>query len=318
MDQRLQRKEKLSLLSAGFRLLDRFFFAEIDVRQLAALRIASSAIALATLIGLWGEAQYFLSYDGTFAPQFASPHSPSWSVLSYFNIGNAAGLDLFFSLSIFSCLLFMFGMGTRISAFLTFVALVSCFTRNPHMTYGGDVVLKILVFYLALSPCGRAWSLDSIILRNRIGSKSVEAWPLRLIQFHIALLYFMAGWGKLHYVEWIQGTAIASILSNPHYSFFWEFFRKWNASDFSGLLAIPTWIVAFFEVFFPVLIIYPKSRPIAIAIGLVLHLSITVLMKLYLFGPVMLTAYLALLPNPWFSKLERVRLPRFRKIWAPA
>ena len=58
--------------------------------------------------------------------------------------------------------LFILGWQTRLMSVLLYLGQLSIHHRNISSTNGADVFLVILSFYLMLSPCGAAYSLDAL------------------------------------------------------------------------------------------------------------------------------------------------------------
>ena len=48
-------------------------------------------------------------------------------------------------------------------------------SRNWLNTYGGDAVLRLMLFYLGLAPTGAAWSIDALLRRYRAGAQLPDA-----------------------------------------------------------------------------------------------------------------------------------------------
>ena len=63
-------------------------------------------------------------------------------------------------------ILFILGYKTEWLKFVQFILLLSFHERNPVILHGGDILLRALSFYLMLSPCGKALSIDSFFSKN--------------------------------------------------------------------------------------------------------------------------------------------------------
>jgi hypothetical protein len=116
----------------------------------------------------------------------------------------------FFVLGIVSALTTALGILTPVSAFLFAITTVSLQHRNIVILHGGDTALRIGAIYLAVSPCGRACSLDRLF-RLRQGeaepAPQISLWPQRLVQFNMALIYFTTVWAKFFGPKWLNGVA---------------------------------------------------------------------------------------------------------------
>jgi hypothetical protein len=163
-------------------------------------------------------------------------------------------------------------------------------------------------FYLMLSSCGNFWSVDACL---QIKPQQVSVWPLRLIQFQIALIYFVSGWVKFHSPEWLDGTIMQYVLIHPQYSR-WD---GWGLIDnplLSGVLVTLAGFIRWWELLFPFLLINARSRKIILLIGILFHAGLLLTMNLRWFPVIMLSLYLALLSNSSFIRLEEKLLNHYR------
>ena len=151
-----------------------------------------------------------------------------------------------------------------------------------------------------LSSCGNCWSLDACL---QIKPQQVSVWQLRLIQFQIALIYFVSGWVKFQSSEWLDGTIMQYVLIHPQYS-------RWDGLSFignpllSGLLAGLAWFILWWELLFPYLLSNSYSRNISLLIGILFHVGLLFTMNLRWFPVIELSLYPALLTNNSFLCLE--------------
>lgn len=278
-----------------------FLFQPTDVRQYALLRIA-----LGSLITL-----YLLGFIPLFTDQFSPQgwlgtkreldlyHSGSWSIL--FLTPSQTQSWVFFSIALISAVAFTLGLLTRLFGFITLISLISMWNRNPLIMDGDDAILRIMLFYLLLSPSGHALSIDSRVRHYKL---QAEIWPLRLIQIQLILVYFVSGWVKFHSPEWLNGTVLQYVLIHPEYS-------RWN---FNGLMKQPVFLnildwlafmIMWWEVLFPVLMLFRISRIAAIGTGVIFHIGLLLLMHLRLFSVIMLMLYIAWIPTVFFRHSAR-------------
>src|SRR3954471_14129428 len=101
------------------------WFEKIDARQFAALRIVFGALALATVVGLWPNAQYYYSNGGWFplGKALEVTADREWSVLHM--ITSSAGVNAYFAILASACLGLMLGFRTRLCAIACFIGIVS-------------------------------------------------------------------------------------------------------------------------------------------------------------------------------------------------
>jgi predicted DCC family thiol-disulfide oxidoreductase YuxK len=325
-------------LAAVLRAFDRALFAEVDARPFAALRIAVGALAFLTFFGLYPVVEFFHSDAGWLPADRALAFGQSWSLLYVFT--SPLAVRLFALGAMAAALALALGWRSRLASVATFVALVSFQQRDPLINYGGDTVIKLLAFGIMLGPSGRAWSIDALFRRRRLLGEAadrgerdlarlrrrllrpgtVPAWPLRLIQFQVCVLYFMTGLAKLHGSSWHDGSALALALANPQLS---RYDMSAVAPNAAARLVFEALTVAVlvWELFFAALVFLPVGRWIALGTGIFVHLGIVALMRVHWFGHIMIASYLAFVPAATLRRFAlcarrrlRARLGR-RRTW---
>ena len=283
----------------------------IDARQYAALRIAFGGLSVVYLLGLlpYVEAQFSGLGWLRDIQQIAVQNGGSWSL--FFIQAGAQATTLAYAIvwmGIIAAFMLMIGWQSRLAAFITWLVWVSLWNRNPLLLDGDDAILKLMCFYLMLSSCGNCWSVDACL---QIKPQQVSVWPLRLIQFQIALIYFVSGWVKFHSPEWLDGTIMQYVLIHPQYS-------RWDGWSFidnpllSGVLLALAGFIRWWELLFPFLLINARSRKISLLIGILFHAGLLLTMNLRWFPVIMLSLYLALLSNCSFIRLEEKLLNHYR------
>ena len=277
---------------------NQFLFRPIDVAQYSALRIGLGTLVTIYFIQLLPFYPVQFSQEGWLATRqdLLLPNSGPWSVL--FLLGDKTQTLYFFLTAIFCASAFTLGFFTKVTGWISLIALISVWNQNPLILDGDDAILRVMLFYLLLSPCGRVLSLDSGFKCPRVKS---EIWPLRLIQFQLALIYFVSGWVKFHSPEWQDGSVLQYVLIHPEYSR-WDFTPLLTNPFILLLMSTLTFIIMWWEVLFPFLLFHPKSRCICIFIGIAFHLGLLIFMNLRWFSEIMLVLYLAFVPDRYFRR----------------
>ncbi|NOT85305.1 MAG: HTTM domain-containing protein [Methylococcaceae bacterium] len=280
-----------------------FWFKPIDVRQYAILRIAFGFLSALYIAKLLPFADVHFSHAGWLI-DFDHHGIPNWGSWSVFNLA----IDPYyarqycfgvFMVGIAAAIAMMLGWQTRVATFITWVVLVSLWNKNPLLLDGDDAVLKVMAFYLIFSPCGWAWSVDA---RTRHQPPFAAIWPLRLIQFQIALLYFVSGWVKFHSSEWLDGTVLQYVLIHPQYARF-NLSALLHNDFFINLLVIITGFIRWWELLFPLLLLNRYLRWLSLLIGVLFHIGLFIFMTLRWFPVIMLALYPALLSSAEFIRL---------------
>lgn len=170
---------------------------------------------------------------------------------------------------------------------------------------------------LALSPAGRALSVDAWLRRRRRGGRPNDPprdpprprhgfarWPLRLIAWTLALIYLSSAWSKVNPEQglaWLNGFALQHGLLR-------DGLRDGNALGLwlggqHELAVVLSWVTVLFEATFVLAVLRPRLRPWYVAWGTGLHLGIYVFMLAPFFS--FIAAYSALLPwERWWTRLR--------------
>ena len=206
-----------------------------------------------------------------------------------------------------SILAMTIGFTTRFSTLVAWALTISFHNRFVWVLNGGDVMSRLALFYLLISPAGKVWSIDALI-RFRFRSRSdvishgpalIPAWSVRLAQLQLATMYFCTGCYKLWAgggQDWLDGTAAYWLLNDAALA-------RWSYDSFP----IPTWICALlswgavaFEVGFPLFILSRRTRPALLIGGVAMHLGIMLTIEVGWFSLACLSWY------PLFLSGERL------------
>ncbi|MBA4016225.1 MAG: HTTM domain-containing protein [Pirellula sp.] len=297
---------------------NRFWFTPSDVATLALVRIGAGAMLFYTHF-VWGLGfRDFLSPEGllprtTFDAYYGANAGYAFTHLWMFRSPAALWTAHLAALAVFA--MFAAGLFTRVTSILTCLLTLSYIHRLPLVLFGTDQLNAMLALYLALAPCGQAYSLDrwrAARKRERYGAGGPlpDAPPsttaniaARLIQLHMCAIYFFAGIGKLQGDSWWAGYALWGAAANMEYR---TVDLTWLA-HVPVLMALLTQLTAYWELFFCVLIWPRLLRPLMLFVALALHLSIGICMGLMTFGLIMPIAVYAFVPPEWTRRLVERR-----------
>jgi len=202
-----------------------------------------------------------------------------------------------------SAVMLAFGFLTRLNNIFVFLCLTSIQQRNLYMLHGGDTFLRVAGFFLIFAPAGAALSIDRLI-RIRRGKESAEIqprspWAQRMIQFELALMYFITFWWKTNGVNWVNGTAVYYIIHLDEVQRFPIPILFQNPV----VVKLATWLGLAVEFSLGVLIWFKEIRYVILLLGLLFHLSLEYWLNVPLFQWDILSAYV-LFVDP--RDLERV------------
>ena len=119
---------------------------------------------------------------------------------------------------------------------------------------------RLLAMYLAVGPCGAAFSVDRWLARRRTGVAPPvrPSWTanlaIRLIQLHMCIIYLFAGTAKLTGPAWWDGTALWMAFGNMEYQ---SLDMTWMA-DWPQLINVMTHVTIFWEISY-IALVWPRS-----------------------------------------------------------
>jgi len=207
------------------------------------------------------------------------------------------------------------GLWTRVSSIVLALGIISIHHRNPLILHSGDTLMRLVLMYLAFSPCGVTCSLDRLIGLWKGTAPSVpprvSLWPQRLIQYQVALVYFMTVWYKWLGTDWKNGVA-AWFPENLH-----EFYR-FPVPEFTHhqpFLALATYGTLVVELSLATLVFHRPLRKYVLLAGLAMHGYIEYRFNIPLFATIIVGTYIVFFDGEeitdWANRTSK-RLTRFR------
>jgi hypothetical protein len=285
----------------------------VDVRSLAALRIALGGLLL---VNLGDRARYL---DVNYTDQGVLPREALGTTLSLHALGGGIAFEacLFAVAALFAAMLFV-GYRTRVATVASWLLLISLHNRNPPLLDGGDVLLGTLLLWSMFLPLGGCWSLDA----RRVGGGSATtvfsaATVALLLQF--VSLYLLGGLLKTG-PDWRStGAAIQLALEQS----WWSLPRGQFLLRYPGLLRMMSLAVPWFEIIGSLLMFVPvwtgPVRMVTIAAFALFQLGLGWCIQLHLFPWVCTAAALPFIPSSFWDRVARpphpAAEPRARAGW---
>lgn len=191
-------------------------------------------------------------------------------------------------LVIFLALLIL-GIGGRVLMAITWILTMGFMQRNYAVNFGADVICALFMFYMLFTnSCERLSVLN--IWRKKVHFKSsdfISSMMIRMMQFQICVIYGYTGWEKLKGGSWWDGTALWSVMANPQMTNFDFSFLRYTP----WVIPVAAYLTIIFEVYFPVMVAWPKTRYLWLAIGALFHAGIGIFMGLGPFAIAMMSTY---------------------------
>lgn len=294
----------LGLFANGW---NRFWFEPRLPHTLGILRILTGLCLLFNLYSYGTVLEELLGNRGWVDPAIISHTGRAPWNISYLSwIPGGTYLQLAHWCALAVALLFTVGACTPLTAPLALVIHFSYVNQNDLLTFGFDYVLTFLLLYLWVGPCGQAYSIDRLLkgskrAANQPSSRATLA--IRLMQIHMALMYFLAGIGK-HGRTWLDGTAMQRVLGSYETSPFGAGFLV----DYPGVLAAAGFATMILEAGFAFLVWFQWFRPWILWSMVLFHISVAFMMRLPTFSVVMIIGCASYVD---LHRIMRTALPLF-------
>jgi hypothetical protein len=300
----------LRALAAGW---NAFWFEPASTAPLAVFRIAYGLVMVAWSVSLLPELEPLFTNRGVMPhmPVFSGHQGGAWSLFSSFP-GRTAVLLVVVAM-IVAALCLVLGILPQVAALVLLVGLISFERRNPFAFNAGDVLLRVIAFYLVFAPSGAALSV-SRALGNRADFWSFPRrapWAMRLLQIQLSVVYFFAVWTKVQGTTWNAGTAVSYALRISDIGRFPVPSFIPTSPLISNLLTYGTLVI---ELSLAILVWNRKLRPWVLLVGLSLHLGIEYSIRVGFYGMAITSLYILFVPP---ARLEAALLALRGRVRAP-
>ncbi|MEZ4430576.1 MAG: hypothetical protein R3A51_23115, partial [Nannocystaceae bacterium] len=301
----------LILLLNGDRVR-RLWLRTEDPRTIGLFRVLFALFVLFNVNGLWEHFTFLFTDEGIFFSDtarellakkqfagFGDPRAgeaagffdwaaiveflkgPKWSVLLLWDSPTAFWAQL----AVFEVVTVLFAVGykSRLMGVLSYLLMRGMFDRNPLFMEGTDAVYLVFFFYLLLSRCGDAYSVDNWLRCRRLRRQGrlsepggpgngagapppagpngqgleaiyrrIPAWPRLLMMLQLATIYLFTGSAKTGEV-WLRGDTLYYALNMDH---FYRVPTQYLSQVFgTNAFRVMTWVVHVWQICFFVVII---------------------------------------------------------------
>lgn len=202
------------------------------------------------------------------------------------------------------------GVGGRWLMWMAWIINAGFIQRNYSVNFGADIIAALFLFYMSFTQSCERLSIINLFKRNKgfVNSDILSSVMIRMMQVQICVIYAYTGLEKLKGATWWDGTALWSVLANP----------QMTTMDFSFLRSTPwvipliAYVTILFEVYFPAMVAWPKTRKIWLFVGALFHAGIGIFMGLGPFAFTMVSTYfLFLSPLDLQSWMDRFKVRSF-------
>ncbi len=146
-------------------------------------------------------------------------------------------------------------------------------------SYGADYFMTFALFMVILFTIAERQ-------KDEDRKTLISTYAIRFLQIHLCLVYFFAGFGKILGTDWFDGNAIWFVLNTYAPALSESLFYK--MTSYPLLFKLLCWGTLIFEIFYPFLIFYQRTKKISLVIIITMHIGIILLMNLYTFGLIMI------------------------------
>ncbi len=275
--------------------IGKFFFAEETPFGLALVRIVICIACLLVTVPRWIHSRELFSTDG--AP---SPLALNYGYPDLLPIPSGGLAVALMTILTFCCTTACIGWCTRaslaISAVLyTYLNLLDSISTMTKYS----VITSHVLFLLAFSHCGAVWSVDAWLRRRRLGLSqprsladhpTFAAWPRRLIQILIGVVYFGASVTKMHTPAYFSGDQL----------WHWMITNVNNANPvgewmtlYPASLVVFAYLCVIWEILFLFVSWRGWGRACLLTMGVGFHAMTTLTLGLYLFPLTCIATYFA-------------------------
>ena len=288
----------------------------LDYRSLAVLRIGVGITIILDLVQRASDLRAFYSDTGVLPrSELIRIGSSPWDISIHMMSGLVSFEGILFLLAAIFAIMLIAGYRTRLAITLSWFFLISLQLRNPMVLQGGDIVLRVTMFWMMFLPLGQTWSLDRFL--NRISptiNKLVTSPATIAYIIQICLIYLMSGILKTG-IPWHDGTAVYYALNVDQLI---TPFAAW-IREFPGLMTLLTHGVWYLETFSIILFFSPWKTAFFRMAGIVafalLQVGFNSGMRLGLFGIISVVATFGLVPSAfWDDWLPRITSSSLRNL----
>ncbi len=281
----------------------------VDIRSLAIFRIG---VALTLLWDLITRSRDIVSHysDAGVMPRdmLIGALLDDW-IVSFHLISGLWQVQFFlFLIAALFATAMLIGYRTKVATIVSWLFLISLHARNPLVLQGGDVVLRLMLFWGMFLPLGAALSIDRKLKKETQLNPLVVSFGSAGLLLQVAMIYWFTAILKTD-VSWRQdGTAIWYALNI-------EQFTKplgYTLLQYPELMRVLTFATLYLEAFGPFLAFSPVfTAPLRLATAalfIVFHLiGLNLTMELGHFSYICAIAWCAFIPTAFWDKIWKLQ-----------
>lgn len=294
---------RIPLLGALGRGIKNVF--SLDYRSVALLRIGIGATLLFDIINRARDLVAHYSDEGVLPRgELLRLWSTDWVNSLHIISGYWQVQAVLFIVAGVFALMLIAGYRTRVAIIASWILLMSIHARNPVILQGGDIILRVIVFWMMFLPIGRVYSLDRLLSRvPRVTEKTFFSSASFAYIIQIAAVYFFSAVLKTG-VEWhAEGSAVYYALNIDQFAVGLGLWIR----EFPGLMRFMTHFVYYIELVAPLLLFIPWKRAffrtVTVLAIIGIQVGFNVSMRLGLFGMIGVVTVFGLIPSAFWDRI---------------
>ena len=191
----------------------------LDLRALALFRIFAGAVILCDLAFRYHDLEAHYTNHGVIPLKFLKELWRNNFAFSFHAWNGSADWQrlLFFIAGLFA-VSFTLGFKTKISHFATWLLMLSLHSRNSQILFGADTVMRVILFWSLFLPLAEKLSIDSWIKKTPPRTMKISNAATFAFLFQMALIYFFAGFAKIHPVWYREMSGLQNALNLEQYA----------------------------------------------------------------------------------------------------
>lgn len=245
--------------------------------------LVNTLILLPTAPDFWGQDSFVPALD----PEVVQAN-PFINILSLEGMGGYYGG--FIALQIILLLMGILCIYPRVVSILIYFVCINLDNKAYVILDGGNNLMHLMLIYLIfMNPShGSPPAASPGFWKSLDNGFSNAAFLMARLQ--VVIVYLVSGLGKVAGELWQNGTALYYTLNVDEYT---HPFAKNLVTQYPVLTVTGTYLTLLYQVAFPWLVWNRKLRPYLLTIGTLIHLQISFVMGLFMFGFAIAVAYLS-------------------------
>jgi hypothetical protein len=270
---------------------DNLFFHKINCPFLGLFRILIGIVCLCKLFLLFKNRYEYFGEKGLYPHNIWRNHWKNHLSIFLYLKPNNINVDIIFFFSAISFFLLTIGFCTEVFCFISFFLFTSLNNRNCYIFNSGDSLLRILLFLMIFSSCGFYMSLDNIVYEREQLNALINPLTTRFIQIVVIKVYIHAFYSKLLFSNfWREGTGLYYSISN-----LWV--ARYNLNPYINkfIFIFLNYATLIAESALVIGLLFKETSTICVFILIFLHLLFEILLRINLFGVIMIACLLLFL-----------------------